>query len=139
MTLIQVLSATFAENIPVYSRQQPQGYVPPAASTSYRPPMPYGGSGYQQPPMHYPSAAQPNPPYPVASQPPYTSSPYSTGQTPYPTGQMPMPTPGGYPPYPGGGGYPGPRASYPPSPGQPSYTPYPQVGTIMMNKSCNIT
>ena len=130
MTLIQILSATFAENIPVYSRQQPQGYVPPPASTSYQPPMPYG-SGYQQPPMPYPSA-QPNPPYPVASRPPYTSSPY-------PTSQMPMPTPGGYPPYPGGGGYPGPTPPYPPQTGQPSFTHYPQVCTVMTNKASSIT
>ena len=75
MTLIQILCATFAENIPVYAKVQQPGYVAPPGMGYKLLPQQYGG-GY---------AHQPQPPYPSV--------------TPYPT-QSSMPAPGSYRPYP---------------------------------------
>ncbi len=108
-TLVQILSATFAESIPVYKRQpqQTQSYAPPTTGGSYRPPggyqppIPYNPPGARYP---YPRQPQPQPPHPYHPGPPQQPT-YST--TPYPSGHasMPMPVSGYNPPYPGHGGY----------------------------------
>lgn len=127
-TLVQILCATFAENIPVYKKQQIQstGFVQPPMSGG----MPRGG--YRPPEPSYPSNPYPGG-YPGGGGPPggrmpYPQPSYGSGRPPYPTpysnaGQptpMPMPGGGGY----GGAPYPGGAAGggYPP-PGQPSYPP----------------
>ena len=117
VTLVQILCATFAESIPVFSRQQQHTYMPPSGAGSYRPP-PQGGYNPPGYAPHYP--VQPRQPYPPPNQ------PYSS--VPYPSGQSSMPVPGGSynPPYPGGGGYQQPPHHYPPQ-GQTGYAPYPQV------------
>uniref|UniRef100_A0A1X7UNL7 UEV domain-containing protein n=2 Tax=Amphimedon queenslandica TaxID=400682 RepID=A0A1X7UNL7_AMPQE len=141
-TLIQILCATFADNIPVYSRQQAAtGYNQPG---SYRPPS-AGGGAYRPPHAHPPPQPQPGyNPYPQAQHPPYPQpggQPGYPGPTPYPV-QASMPTPGGYqpqpapyptggynqPPYPSPQGHPG--GGYPPGPSG-YIPPYPQPGGVV--------
>jgi ESCRT-I complex subunit TSG101 len=117
-TLVQVLSATFAEKIPVFTKvqQAPSAYAPPSSNYGRPPGYPPGG--------HNPTASYMPMPYPGQQQQPQQPYPPNTGgympQPPamhQPAG-MPQP-PGMHQPAPGYGMPPQPYSSTPYPPNQP--------------------
>lgn len=121
LSLVQILTFTFGEECPVFSRSQNRPSNPPMAypgQTPY-PSHPGGGPRMQQPP--YPPAAGPAPGSGYPGYPPYPQpSNFPTpGNTPYP-GYPPASQNSAYPPYPPASTNP-PYPSHPPGP--PSYPP----------------